>query len=342
MAVPKNAFSLWGQYLAARTAEMVLTTFEARDNLRAAGAIGQAIYYISKRHRERAMIHLRMAFPDKNEEQLKELAIDCFEHFVQLVVEVCHTPRLIGYDTWHERIALGPLAPAIRMLNEGKPAILITGHLGNWEVLGSLLAILGYEVDAVARPLDNPLVNDWLLGIRQKRGLRIITKWQASDRMMEVLRNGGALGIIADQNAGEKGMFVPFFGKLASTYKSVGLLAMRQKVPVVCGYAHRVGNDCCYELGVEDIIEPDQWANQPDPLFYITARYMRAIENMVRRVPKQYLWMHRRWKTRPAHEKAGKPMPDTLRAKLESLPWMTPELMASLREPVPEIPGRRR
>jgi KDO2-lipid IV(A) lauroyltransferase len=160
--------------------------------------------------------------------------------------------------------------------------------------------------------------------------------------MMEVLREGGALGIIADQNAGDRGMFVPFFGKLASTYKSVGLLAMRQKVPIICGYAHRVGYDCQYEMGVEDIIEPDQWQNQPDPLFYITARYMRAIEMMVRKAPKQYLWMHRRWKSRPPHEHQGKPMGDSLRRNLESLPWMTPELMKRLEEPVDEGIARKR
>ncbi len=327
---------MWGQYLAARVVEMVISTFEPRDNLRAAASIGRLIHRIDKRHRKRALAHIRMAFPEYTDEQVRQLAVESFEHFMQMVVEVCHTPRLINHDTWHERIALGHLAPAIRMLNAGRPSILITGHLGNWEVLGSLLAILGYDVDAVARPLDNPLVNDWVIGIRQQRGLRIITKWNASDRMMEVLRDGGALGIIADQNAGDRGMFVPFFGKLASTYKSVGLLAMRQKVPVICGYAHRVGNDCQYEMGVQDIIEPEDWQNQPDPLFYITARYMRAIEMMVRKAPKQYLWMHRRWKSRPAHEKNGKPISDSLRRNLEALPWMTPELLASLEQPVDE------
>ena len=127
------------------------------------------------------------------------------------------------------------LGPAIDLLNTGKPAILVTGHLGNWEVLGTLLAVLGYRCDAIARPIDNPLISDWLMGVRERRGLRIITKWNATDRMVAVLHRGGALGYIADQNAGTRDLFVPFFGKLASTYKSIGLLAMTQEVPVVCG-----------------------------------------------------------------------------------------------------------
>ena len=74
----------------------------------------------------------------------------------------------------------------------------------------------------------------------------------------------------------------------------------------------------------EIIITPEDWEGQPDPLFYVTARYNRAIETMIRAAPEQYLWLHRRWKSRPRHEREGRPMPDRLRAKLRALPWMTP------------------
>src|SRR5690606_20021345 len=103
-----------------------------------------------------------------------------------------------------------------------------------------------------------------------------------------------------------RGMFVPFFGRLASTYKSIGLLAMRERVPIMCGYAHRTGQNFGFELGLDDIIEPHEWEGRRDPLYYITARYMRSIENMIRRQPAQYLWMHRRWKSRPRFERQGK------------------------------------
>ena len=190
------------------------------------------------------------------------------------------------------------------------------------------------RMEAIARPLDNVLVNDWLLGIREKRGLKVITKWDATQRMLDVLSAGGALGFIADQNAGDKGMFVPFFGRLASTYKSIGLLAISQNVPIICGFAHRLGNQYRYELGTVDVIRPEDWTSQPDPLYYVTARYMRAIETMVRLRPEQYLWMHRRWKSRPKHERDNKPMPGSMRRSLEQLPWMTPDLLEQLQLPV--------
>lgn len=320
----------WGQYLATRVAAMALQAFDVSSNLRTAGAIGRGIYRFDRRHRERALQHLRVAFPEKSESQLETIARDSFEHFVKLVIEVCHTPQLLHRDSWSHRVRLADLGPCIELLNAGKPVIMLTGHVGNWEVLGFLMAVLGYRVDAIARPIDNPYISDWLFGIRQRRGLGIITKWDATDRMVEVLRNGGALGFIADQNAGDKGLFVPFFGKLASTYKSIGLLAINQNVPILCGYARRIGPGYRYEMRNIDVIRPEDWASRRDQLYYITARYMKAIETMVRLAPEQYLWMHRRWKSRPRFERDGKPMPESLRQNLEELPWMDDQMMKQL------------
>lgn len=330
MARDQGPISTWSQYLAARMAATALTAFDVDANLKTAAGVGRAMYALDKRHRERARQSIGRAFPEFSPAKLDEVTRASFEHFVQLAIEVLHTPRVLNVDSWSQRVRLVNLEPTVQLLNAGKPVIMLTGHLGNWEVLGYLLALLGYDIDAIARPIDNRLINDWLLGIRERKGMRIITKWDATERMLEVLGQGGALGFIADQNAGDKGMFVPFFGKLASTYKSIGLLAMNQQIPVVCGYAHRVGPGFRYEMGVVDTIYPQDWADQPDPLYYITARYCRAIETMVRMRPEQYLWMHRRWKSRPRFERQGKPMPRALRKNLEDLPWMTQEQMDRL------------
>jgi Kdo2-lipid IVA lauroyltransferase/acyltransferase len=336
MAKNQGPIAIWSQYIAARTAAMGLTMFGIDTNLRTAAGIGRAMYMWDKRHRERACRSISRAFPDWSTQKVERVCRGSFEHFVQLAIEVCHTPRVLNKDSWARRTSTGNLGPALELLNARKPVILLTGHLGNWEVLGYLLAVIGYEVDAIARPIDNPLINDWLLGIRENKGMRIITKWDATERMLEVLGRGGALGFIADQNAGDKGLFVPFFGRLASSYKSIGLLAISQEVPVVCGYAHRVGPGFHYELGVADVIHPGDWQDRVDPLYYVTARYARAIETMVRMRPQQYLWMHRRWKSRPRHERLGKEMPKSLRRNLEDLPWMDQDQMDRLAQPAVE------
>ncbi|MHC4216844.1 MAG: lysophospholipid acyltransferase family protein, partial [Planctomycetota bacterium] len=145
-----------------------------------------------------------------------------------------------------------------------------------------------------------------------------------------------AVGFIADQNGGDRGVFVPFFGRLASTPKTVGILTMHMNLPVLCGYARRIENyRLKYEIAPVEIIRPEDWADRSDPLYYITARYVYAIEQMVRRHPELYLWMHRRWKSRPRFEREGKAMPASLEAKLRELPWVDETLISELKNPLP-------
>ncbi|MAE67189.1 MAG: lipid A biosynthesis acyltransferase [Phycisphaeraceae bacterium] len=312
---------LWAEYLAARTGIAALTCMNVEGNLALAEALGRLLYRCDRRHRERARDHLRIAFPDMSGGQIGLLARRSFEHFVKLAIEVCHAPRMLNAASWPDRVHLNPMAQAIELFCSSRPFLMVTGHLGNWEVLGYQLALLGVPISAIARPLDNPMIGRWLFGIRQQRGMRIITKWGAAERMPRELDAGRSLGFIADQNAGDRGTFVPFFGQLASAQKSIGLLALQRNLPIVCGYAYRTG-PLRFEIGTSDVIYPDDWQSAVDPLYYVTARYTHAIERMAASRPEQYLWMHRRWRSRPRFERQGRPMPARLRRNLEALPWM--------------------
>lgn len=331
---PMNPATMWSQYLAARSAGALLTCFDIENNLRLARGGGRAMYRLDRKHRERAGRSIQRAFPHWTQEERDRCVRRSFEHFLQLAVETIHADRLMPHGGWVDRIKFCDVGPSLAYLNQQRPMILITGHLGNWEVVGYYLSMMGFRVHALARPLDNQLLNDWALNVRQRRGLRIITKWEATDQMLNVIRKGEPLCFVADQNAGNRGMFVPFFGRLASSYKSIGLLAMRYELPIVVGFAHRAEDGFNYEVGVTEVIEPEDWQDRQDALFYITARFNRGLEMTIRRRPEQYLWMHRRWKSRPKHELEDKPMPDRMRSKLEALPWMTDELMAEVATPI--------
>jgi KDO2-lipid IV(A) lauroyltransferase len=163
--------------------------------------------------------------------------------------------------------------------------------------------VYGFPLTAVMRPLDNPHINAYLMETREARGLQLLYKKGATQSAEEILADGGALCFIADQNAGHKGLFVDFFGRKASTYKSIGLLAMECGVPIVAGYARRRSGRFAYEIGVNRIIYPSEWADKEDPLLWITQEYTAAIEAFVREDPTQYLWVHRRWKSRPKEER---------------------------------------
>lgn len=278
------------------------------------------------KRRERAVGNISNCFPHLDSDRVHEIAERSAQHMFQLfIVDAVAGPRLVTPASWPRYIELGRIGSTLDRFRPGQPLMLVTGHCGNWELLGLFLTTLGYDFTALARPLDNPLINDWALNMRQARGMRVITKWGATEILPELLERGGRVGFIADQNAGDQGLFVPFFGRLASTYKSIGLLALRYDVPIITGIMRRKPNQLRYVLDIEDIIDPEDWVDQPDPLFYISCRYSRAIEFMIRRNPEQYLWMHRRWKSRPKFEREGKPFPRRLRQKLEALPWMMPD-----------------
>jgi KDO2-lipid IV(A) lauroyltransferase len=373
---PLPAFLQQPAYYAIRAALTPLLVGDLGPTVHAAAAAGRwfASLRANRGRLQRAVDNLAVAFPEWDEARRREYAVRAYEHLFILAVETCRSPRLLTRDGWSDRLRLGGLGESVRRLLAGRleagrrrPCVLITGHCGNWELLGYTMALLGFPVHALYRPLDLAPLDQWVRRTRQARGLVLVDKFGATDDLPALMETGGAAGFVADQNAGDRGLFVPFFGRLASTYKTIGLLALRYEAPVICGMARRLvwgrddqdavavdravgdadgragdsgtigfqewsGEAFRYTIDVTDVIRPEDWADQPDPLFYITARYRRAIETAVRRAPEQYLWMHRYWKSRPRHEREGRPMPASLRARIESLPWMTPDQLRRLEE----------
>ncbi|HTW93838.1 MAG TPA: lysophospholipid acyltransferase family protein [Tepidisphaeraceae bacterium] len=299
----RNDWLDWFQYLALRVVSMLIHCFPVEHNIQTAKLIGNIMYAFDRKHRERALGNLRRSFPDMPEEMRKTMARRSMQQLFIFFVEMLFTTRLVRIDTWRKYIELHEFRRTLELLMDRRRGlIMLTGHYGNWEILGYVLATLGFETSSVARPLDNPYVNEWVLGVRQRRGQKIVDKKGATSEVTTVLGRGGAVAFIADQNAGSKGVFVDFFGRKASTYKSIGLLAMEYDVPVVIGYARRREDRFFFRVAVQDIIYPEDWKAADDPLRYITQRYTRGIEDFVREDPGQYLWVHRRWKTRPKGE----------------------------------------
>lgn len=291
------------QYLALRLVTMMLHTWPLELNLAFARMLGEIMFVLDRRHRLRALHNLRRCFPDMPEPRRREMARESMRQMFLLGVEVMFTTRLIQIPTFSKFIELDTVSRVMGLLmKRDKGVIMLTGHYGNWEILGYAFATLGFETTSVARDLDNPYINEWMLGVRQKRGQKIIGKRGATEDVLAELNQHGAVGFIADQNAGPKGIFVDFFGRKASTYKSIALLAMEHEVPIVVGFGRRIGNGFKFRLGNNDIIYPEDWKKQSDPLRYITQRYTTAVEKFVAEDPGQYLWVHRRWKSRPKGE----------------------------------------
>jgi Kdo2-lipid IVA lauroyltransferase/acyltransferase len=299
--------------------------------LRAAKVFGRQFgrSRINRKRVSRAIDRLSIAMPDMDRDEREELVLRSYEHLAMLAVELTVLPRYLTEDAWTDYVELGSLKQVIRPLLDDQPTLLLTGHCGNWEALGYTMALLGFRMHVLYRPLDLRPADDWLRQTRSRRGLELVDKFGAMHALPHLLSSGESVGFVADQNAGDRGLQVPFMGRLASSYKSIGLMAIQHRAKIIVGSARRVNRDpdqlveMKYRIEIHDRIDPEDWESQPDPLFYITARYRKAIEDAVRKAPEQYLWMHRIWKSRPRHERLNKPFPKSLRSKLETLPWMT-------------------
>jgi KDO2-lipid IV(A) lauroyltransferase len=306
MPKPRNDLVDRSTYVVVRSVAMLMHALPVDFCLAAARVFGRAWYWIDARHSARSRANLHNSFPDFTPQECDRIARRSVENLFMLVVEIVFTTRLIHIETWRKYVRLGNIQETLKLMAGGNGRhgglIMLTGHYGNWEITGYTLATLGFETVSVARPLNNPYLNDWLLGVRQQRGQRVVDKKGAATEIADLLSTGGVVAFVADQNAGPKGVFVDFFGRKASTYKSIALLAMQFEVPIIVGFARRIEPKFQFQIDAQDIIYPNDWKNQDDPLIYITQRYTKAIENFVRAAPEQYWWMHRRWRTRPKGE----------------------------------------
>ncbi|MCH2135056.1 MAG: lysophospholipid acyltransferase family protein [Phycisphaerales bacterium] len=311
------------EYIPARALASVIRCFPPERNQSTADLAATIYARCTPRRTARATDNVKRSMPHLSDRQAQQLAVDSICHLFRLaLMDAMQMDRVIHPDRWWHHLDIRQASRARAVLMGDRPAILVTGHLGNWELLGFALSMLGVKLHALARPLDNPLLNRWLLGIREAWGLKVLTKFGAAPRMQAILDRGEHLAFIADQNAGDRGMFVPFFGRLASAYKSIALLAITQKLPVVVAGAFRVKRGIHYRLEVQEVIEPEQWSDHDNPVYWLTARYTWGLEQLVKRHPSQYLWLHRRWKSRPRHERNGTEMSAALERRIRGLDWL--------------------
>jgi len=294
-------------YLAVRLAVMFLQMFPVEKVYSFAGWAADLWYDLDARRRKRALDHLQASFPDWDYARLDRTARASFRSLAYLGLEASLTTRMVTHWRWNRYIDLPHNREATRLLTRRKTGVvLVSGHLGGWEIAGYALATLGFKGYAVARALDNPHLNRYLLGSREKMGMRVLDKRGVMDVIDEIFQNKDYLAFIADQDAGPTGIFVDFLGRPASTYKAPALVAMQYGIPLAVAYSRRLNETYRFKLEVEQVIYPHQWQSQEDPLRWITQQYTKALERVIRRYPEQYLWIYRRWKTRPKEQQAGK------------------------------------
>jgi len=277
---------------------------------RAAGRLGASLGSVAFRlgiRREVVETNLGRALPEANDASRREVARAAFRH---LGTEASTLLRLADLppEAVVERTEVAGWDRLEAAHAAGRGVIVVTGHYGNWELAAAAVGARGLPVLAVAKRQSNRLFDRRLGSVRAGLGIRTIDMSRAPREIPRALRRGDVVGFVADQDAGERGLFIDFFGVPASHHRGPALFALRYRVPVFYAECARTpGWPARYQVSVHNLPLPPEGVDMEKGLGLLTSAWAAALEKSIVHDPSQYFWLHNRWKRRPPgeHESAA-------------------------------------
>jgi KDO2-lipid IV(A) lauroyltransferase len=278
--------------------------------------IGWLTYIFDIRHRRVGVRNLRRVYPELTSRQVRRHLRRVYDHLGKVMVEMIRTPRTFGQcmdrpmrngSTLRINRYLTLLNPdsVERVCSNGRGVIFVTAHLGNWELTGMAMALLGQPLYSVARTMDNPLLDRYITRLRTVRGQKILNKHGSIREALSLLGSAERLGIIVDQNAPIDNVFVDFLGEKAAVARGVASLAVKTGCAILPGFSYRVNESGHHVVVAGNPIEVPEEGGREDKIMRMTRDYTAVIEGWIREHPDQWLWIHNRWKTRPPKEVPG-------------------------------------
>ena len=269
--------------------------------------LGLIAFHVVRIRRRTTLENLRNSLGDVlNEAELEKIAAEAYVNTGMTFAEMLFFQRLVWMVP--SRTDMTEISLLIREYEKGRGVVLVSGHFGNWELNLAVIGKYGFPLTAVAKKQSNPLVDEYINRNRITGTLRLVTTGAPLKQLIRALRNKEIVGLISDQDAGRKGVFVDFFGRPASTPRGGAELALRYNIPIIVMATVRTSPGHYKVIAREVDVCPD------DTVETLTRRYTIILENTIRDYPEQYFWMHKRWKTRPSDaiiEESGKGTVDT-------------------------------
>lgn len=258
--------------------------------------LGRLAYRLGWRRRV-VESQLALAYPDRDEAWVRGTARSCYEHVGR---EWFALPAFArgGPEEVHRRVEFSEGIEAFRAaFEEGRGVVAVSGHFGNWELAGAGLVACGVPVDAVWQRLRNEPLSRFVAEVRERFGMGLVERTDAWDQLIGSLAAGRVVTFAADQDARSRGVFVPFFGRLASTHRAPALLALRAGTPFFVGGVQRIGQRRYKGWLVR--LEPPAGLDSRQRVLELTRMWTSELERRIRLSPEQYFWHHRRWKSVP-------------------------------------------
>jgi KDO2-lipid IV(A) lauroyltransferase len=261
-------------------------------------ALFRLFYHASVKQRIIALHNLRSAYPEKSLDEIEALAKGVYRHMGIVLAELFEMPY-ITRETLREWADVEGLENLEKAFAQGKGVLSIVAHFGNWELMTVAVPLMARPMQIIYRPLDSPVMDNLLGWSRTKHGNSLIPKGGSGKRIIRLLRENNAIGILSDQNVDKnEGAFVDFFGRPACTSVGTAVLAMQSGAPVLPAFMPRMP-DGRYKLIILPAVEITSTDNYESDLIVNTQRFTKIVEDMVRRYPDQWFWIHQRWKTKP-------------------------------------------
>jgi len=274
-----------------------------RPVARAVGAgLGTVVWALLGRLRRVGLRNLEMAFPEKTEAEREVILRGVYRSLGWQLAEFCKMSRYTAAEA-SKFIRYEGLENYLAAKVKGKGVFVLTGHLGAWELSSFYHSLVGYPMSMVIRRLDNPLVDEFVNGIRSLHGNTVIPKDDFARGLLTAMHRGETVGILMDTNmTPPQGVFVPYFGVEACTASGLARVAMKSGAAVLPGFLIWEESEKKYVLRFGRELDVVMSGDAAADVVANTALFTRTIEGYVRRYPEQWLWVHRRWKTRPEGE----------------------------------------
>ncbi len=259
---------------------------------------GFASVFDKKRRQTHAVRNIRRAFPSLDRAQAVRVLKGVYRNLAQMLVDSLKFARVAARgkgDEFLEVVGFERLQQARRETG----VVFVTGHFGDWEVLGAALPLLGYPVWSLGRQFRNPFLNDYVRRIRETTDQHMLPKRGAMRQIIRLLKQGSNVGFLIDQDARQDGIFVDFFGRPASTTPGPARIAIRTGAPVAFVYARRMPGRMRFRIVLHDLVFPQDGADVRTETRRMMQRLTADLEALVREAPTEWLWRHRRWKTYP-------------------------------------------
>jgi KDO2-lipid IV(A) lauroyltransferase len=264
--------------------------------------IGWVVYFLFGRLRRVGRRNLQIAFPNKSQHERNHILRGMYVSLGRLLAEFCLLPRYTRKNVSQVAVYQG-FENFEQAEQQKKGVLLLTGHVGGWEIGSFVHSLYGHPMNIVVRPLDNPYLNRLVEEFRSRFGNRLLPKQDFARGLLAAPHNGETVGILMDTNmTPPQGDFVPCFGVLACTATGMARVAMKTGAAVVPAFTIWDDQLRKYRVTFEPAIKLVKTGNSDADVLTNTALFNKAIEDVIRRHPEQWLWVHRRWKTQPPGE----------------------------------------